>query len=497
MPRWGKVVMAVLLAAFAAISCLLMFRWPYTQERVIGSIERATGSRVRIQRFRRSVFPEPGCSIEGVEIARRAPHPIARAEKLTLRSSWWNVLALRKRVDRVQAQNLQLEIAFPFPPPVTAGSSDGLGELVIGEFVADGTDLDILRNNESPLRFKIQRLRLGDVGKAKQITYVALLDIPAPPGQLQSSGRIGPISWDDQARTPVAGSFELRGGRLGKYEGIGGTLNGTGMFRGPLENVRVSGTAVASRFEINHNGHSTDLHTSYRADVNGLSGQVILDAVQADFLGTRLTVNGTITGKHNKAVSLHFIGDCARIEDLLSLFTRSPQPALRGPIDFRADTDLLQGDEPFLHRLLLRGRFRISDARWVRTNTQTKVDGLSARARGDKKKAEELTAEPVLSQLTGEVSLKQGLALLSGVSFHVPGATATGGGTYNLLTKRVALKGTVSMIADASEAASGFKSVLLKPFDRLFRDHKHKGATLPVSIVGHYPRPEYRIGLTK
>ena len=37
----------------------------------------------------------------------------------------------------------------------------------------------------------------------------------------------------------------------------------------------------------------------------------------------------------------------------------------------------------------------------------------------------------------------------------MPGATATGGGNYNLMSKHVDLKGTVSMAADASEAGPG------------------------------------------
>jgi hypothetical protein len=129
-----------------------------------------------------------------------------------------------------------------------------------------------------------------------------------------------------------------------------------------------------------------------------------------------------------------------------------------------------------------------------------KVNGLSARARGDKEQVEEREAhrvDHVLSQLKGDVSLKDGVATLSGVSFQVPGAMAAGGGTYNLITRRVDLKGTVSMVADASEATSGFKSILLKPFDALFRRHRDKGATLPVSVTGQYPRPAYRVGLKR
>jgi autotransporter translocation and assembly factor TamB len=241
-----------------------------------------------------------------------------------------------------------------------------------------------------------------------------------------------------------------------------GRISGKGRFDGPLENIRVTGTAVASAFEVNHSGRPVNVHTSYRADVNGLSGDVILQAVEADFLRTRLSVNGSVTGKPGKTVSLRFLGSQARIEDFLSMFTRSDRPALEGPIALRANVDLLPGREPFLRRLLLRGSFAISNARWTRPRTQIKVNSLSARARGDKKQVEERTADrvdQVLSQLRGEVSLKQGLAFLSHLSFRVPGARATGAGTYNLITKRVDLKGTVSMVADVSEASSGFKSL--------------------------------------
>jgi hypothetical protein len=219
--------------------------------------------------------------------------------------------------------------------------------------------------------------------------------------------------------------------------------------------------------------------------------------VQADFLRTRLSVSGSV---QDKTVSLQFLGREARVEDLLLLFSRSDPPTLRGPIRLAADVDLPPGDDPFLRRLNLRGDFTISDARWARSRTQMKVNSLSARARGDKEEVEDRSEEDVsqvLSHLRGEVSLRNGLASLSRVMFRVPGATAIGAGTYNLITKRVDMAGTVSMVADASEATSGFKSLLLKPFDRLFRRNRGKGATLPVSITGHYPQPRYRVGLKK
>jgi len=491
----------LLLFALAGIAALLALRWPYTQERMTRSIESAAGSKVRFQQFRSTFFPEPGCTIEDLTIERIPGVPIARTERIDVRSSWWSVLTFRKRVRRIEAQRLQVHIPSPFPPPIRTGSSKGLGELVIEEVAADGASLEISTSkSNTPARFVIQQLRLGEVSKNKQISYTTVLDIPNPPGQVKSSGTLGPFRSGETRRTPVSGSFELRGASLDKYKGLAGNINGTGKFEGPLENIRVIGTAMASEFQVNHSGHPVNVRTGYRADVNGLSGDVILDAVEAEFQRTRLTVNGSIHGEHGKTVSLQFLGSQARIEDLLSMFTRSNEPALGGPIQLRANVDLPPGAEPFLHRLLLRGGFDIRNARWRRPRTQIKVNALSARARGDKKQVEDRDADrvdQVLSQLKGEVSLKQGVALLSRVSFEVPGVRATGGGTYNLLTKSVNLKGTASMVADASEATSGFKSFMLKPFDRLFRRNNETGATLPVSITGQYPRPEYHVGLKK
>ena len=63
--------------------------------------------------------------------------------------------------------------------------------------------------------------------------------------------------------------------------------------------------------------------------------------------------------------------------------------------------------------------------------------------------------------------------------------SADGGGTFNLITKRVDLGGTVATDATLSEAAGGgIKSFLLKPLNVFFRDKKkNTGAVLPVSIT--------------
>lgn len=501
LPRWGVVVAALLVAAVAGLSALLVARWPYTQERVISAVEGFTGSAVTFARFNADVFPEPGCTIENVTLDRHTPQPIARAERISIHSSWLSVLTFRKRIRRIQTQGLRIHLPSNLPPPIKNIGSDGLRNVVVGEFVADGTTIDVASDTgDDPARFAIHHLRLSQVGTNERSAYETVLDIPNPPGELRSSGTVGPFSSGNRAQIPVAGTFELRRASLDKYKGLAGNIDGRGAFQGPIENVHVTGTAVASNFEVNRTGHAVDLRSSYSAAVNGTSGDVILESIDAEFLRTHLSVHGSVTGTHGKNISVYFTGDRARVEDLLSMFTRADAPALRGPIVLRVAADLPSGREPFLRRVILRGSFAIRNARWGQQRTQVKVNSLSARARGDKEQVEHRTpdqVDEVLSQLSGDASLKAGVATLSGVSFRVPGATATGGGTYNLITKHVDLRGTVSMAADASQAASGIKSFLLKPFDVLFRRNNEKGATLPVSITGQYPTPNYRVGLTK
>src|SRR6185437_13607786 len=87
-----------------------------------------------------------------------------------------------------------------------------------------------------------------------------------------------------------------------------------------------------------------------------------------------------------------------------------------------------------------------------------KADDLSATARGDKKTAQEQKQNPstpqenVISDLRGHVSLRDGVARFSNLSFKVPGADARLNGTYNLLTEAVDFHGTLKMDTKFSKA---------------------------------------------
>jgi hypothetical protein len=182
------------------------------------------------------------------------------------------------------------------------------------------------------------------------------------------------------------------------------------------------------------------------------------------------------------------------VEDLIRVFASSEEPGMRGPISFRARVGLPAGDAPFLRRVLLDGSFGIGDAQF-KQRTQTKMEKLSSRARGQD---DDVRPSDIDSEVQGHVLLRNGVARLDQVRFRVPGAVANGGGTFNLITKRVDLRGTVATDATLSEVAGGgMKSFLLRPLNMFFRDKKkNAGAVLPVSITGTYPHPKAQISLT-
>ena len=91
----------------------------------------------------------------------------------------------------------------------------------------------------------------------------------------------------------------------------------------------------------------------------------------------------------------------------------------------------------------------------------------------------------MISQLAGYVELREATATFKNLRFAVPGASGEMHGTYNLESRAVDLHGTLRTEEEFSEMTSGFRSVVLKPFDVFFR-RKHAGAVMPVHLMGTY-----------
>jgi hypothetical protein len=427
-------------------------------------------------------FPSPGSVLDDATFERDgAKAPLAHMRQLSVRGSWMAVLTLQHHLAEMQPEDLHVSIPENIPPAMRL-HPPGEHETEVGELVADGAVLDV---RGMTLRFR--RLRVHDLSRNSAIRIVAEVAVPHPPGTVQASASFGP--WKGEA-SPLSRSFTLKGADLSKYEALEGILSASGEFQGTVATLTVKGGADLEAFRVRRKGPPTAVRTEYAATVNGTTGETRLGQVAVQFLQTRLMVSGVV----GKTTTLDFEGRQSHVQDLIRVFASSDEPGMRGPISFRARVVLPPSTAPFLRRVLLDGSFGIDDAKF-RQRTQDKIEKLSSRARGQD---DDVRPANIDSDLQGHVRLRDGVAWFDRVRLRVPGAIAHGGGTFNLITKRVDLRGSVATQATLSEAAGGgIKSLLLKPLNVFFRDKKQNaGAVLPVRIVGTYPHARAQVSLT-
>jgi hypothetical protein len=494
--------MAILILAGVAIA-LLARKWPFTRERVSQSLEEAVYAKVQFANFHSTYFPHPGCTAEGVVFVRGSnppgTWPFISIQKLTIQARYADLFFRPGYIARMVAEQLQVHVPARGSGSPSAPSSLNTGgsNTRIGELVANGALLEVARKaGKPPLRFQIHLLTAKSVSRDKPLSYTVALLNALPPGEIHSSGHFGPWNSANPAQTPVSGSYKFEQANLGVFHGIAGTLSSEGKFQGSLGQMECQGKTDVPDFKVTRTDNTVHLTTEFQATVNGLNGDVRLSRVDASFLRTRVSASGTIAGhpgQHGKTASLDLTINDGRIQDVLHIFIQHPRAPVTGVVSFRAHATILPLGRPFLNELILTGDFGVGGGLFTKPETQAKVDRLSAHAQGEKVKNDD-DPETVISDLSGHVLLKDGVATFSDLSFRVPGAEAKMRGTFNLLSQKVDLHGTLRTEAEFSKTTTGVKSVLLKPFNVFFKK-KHAGAVIPVYMTGKYPHPQAGIDL--
>jgi hypothetical protein len=105
--------------------------------------------------------------------------------------------------------------------------------------------------------------------------------------------------------------------------------------------------------------HHTDLQTQFHAIVNAENGDVSLQNVNANFRQTAISAQGQVAGEvgqSGKTTSLTVASKEGRIQDLLLLFTSSPQAPMSGIVSFHAKVSVPPGEKLFLKRGGVAGR---------------------------------------------------------------------------------------------------------------------------------------------
>jgi hypothetical protein len=171
---------------------------------------------------------------------------------------------------------------------------------------------------------------------------------------------------------------------------------------------------------------------------------------------------------------------------------------MAGMADFMAEVRIAPGRRSFFQKLELQGDFGIDEGKFSKLATQERVNSLSEGARGGKdharRETERGSPQTVLSDLKGHVVLKNGTANLSRLSFSIPGAVAQLQGTYNLISEKIDLHGTLRTNSELSKTTHGMKALILKALDPFFKKH-HADYVAPVKITGTYEHPSFGLDL--
>jgi hypothetical protein len=170
----------------------------------------------------------------------------------------------------------------------------------------------------------------------------------------------------------------------------------------------------------------------------------------------------------------------------MRLAVKANEPPMTGGLTLKTKFELPPGDVDVVEKLKLDGAFAISGGRFTNAEVQKKINELSHRASA---KDLDTTRQKVASDFSGRFQLANGTLALQKLTFDVPGAIIELDGQYSLREESLSFVGNLYMDAKVSETVSGWKSLLLKAVDPLFR--KSGRTVIPLKISGARSNPSF------
>jgi hypothetical protein len=504
--RWIGIVALALLACIVVAARMVIARAePILRTRVVETLSNRFNGKVELASLHVSVVNGIEVAGDGLKVfGTTDPNPyepgvqaLIGVQEFRFQTSLLSLFRSPMHVETVYVKGLELNI----PPKgdrremTNMGSKTRKMAIFVDRFICEDTKLVIntSRPGKAPLEFDIGDLRMKDVGPGEPFQFDATLVNPKPVGNIQSTGLFGPWQQDSPRDTPVQGNYSFTNADLGTIKGIGGTLSSTGQYSGTLGNIAVQGKTDTPDFQIASSGHAVPLHTEFHAIVDGTSGDTYLQPVNATFLHSSFTANGSVvrvSTPKGHDIELDVVLDHAQIEDLLRLGVRTDPPVMSGPVEMKTRLSLVPGDENLTDRLKLAGNFHVLRAHFANEKVQGKLDSLSLRSQGKPKEAQAHGEENVPVDLRGVFTLKDGVLSFSLLHFIVPGTHVDMTGDYSLDGKTFDFHGTARLDAKVSQMTTGWKSILLKPIDPFF-SKDGAGTEVPIRITGTESEPRF------
>jgi len=491
---------------------LLNIHWPYRYRVIKPMLEEVFASQVQIGHYHRVYFPNPGFMATDITLQRKsAPNlpPLGSISSVTVEGRWSDLLLLRKEVRSVDITGLHIVVPAigsrenheDFPP----GSSSGFTgpEAAVQQLRIHDSTLDIMRAHGGRYSFPIRMLAIYNLQQGSKLSYSLDMRNPQPGGHIFATGTFGPLNPGNLGLTPLTGDFTFAEVNLHDVGDVSGTLASKGSFQGTLRHIDANASSETPNFAVGH-GQPTPVSASVKCSINGLTGDVVLDGVDAKTNSTGIHVQGGVVGSP-KVVDVDISVPSGRAQDILRpFFPGVPPVAGKVWLHSHAHVDGGGNGVPFLDRLHLDGSFDVPDERLTDHAEEHELSDFSSRAQSSKPGKQQSVIEApasnadqpedgvdVLSSLQGPAKIEKGIITTQRLTFQVPGASADFHGTFDLHDNAVHLSGNLRMQSNVSHAATGFKSVLLKPLIPLFKK-KHAGALIPIAVTG---RPgSYKIG---
>ena len=511
------IVLGIVLACAIVFIVLITFPAPlerWLEGRVVAALREHYQSDVTVENLHIKIGAVIYATADNLVIPNRtdpALPPLITVKHLSLHAGLLELLRTPVHISDLKLEGLEIKVGPKHHSGSVAGEKNQLSatgsekrlakpkrashlaDFVIDKVNTDGAKLYILRRDPSrePLLFDLRKLELHSAGAGEPMKFTAELTNPKPPGLIETSGYFGPWNFDDAGSTPLGGHYDFEHADLSVFNGISGILSSIGDYSGMLNNILVDGTTDTPDFALDHGGTTVHLTTKFHAIVDGTNGNTYLQPVKAHFLESDIVTNGEVAGKpgqKGKTITLDVDIQHARVQDMLALAAKS-QPILTGALAVKAKLDLPPGKDAVLDRILLNGKFHVSNARFNNDTIDHVVVELSRRGQG---KPGDQSIIDVPADFAGDFDLKNRTLSFADLQFTVPGAEAQFKGAYGIRGETLNLTGDVRLRATVSEAVGGSKGWLLFPLDLIFEKHG-AGTYVPVTITGTREHPQVHV----
>jgi len=364
-------------------------------------------------------------------------------------------------------------------------------DVIFDKVLINDSMLSLLPRNEGkkPLQFDLHQIQLLSAGRYVAMKYKASLTNAKPPGEIDSEGNFGPWAATEPGDTPLDGDYVFDKADLGVFRGIAGILHSTGKFEGTLDEITAKGEATVPDFRLKKPGHRVPLKTKFEVLVDGTNGNTVLKPVIGTLGTTTFTTSGAVLkheDEHHRTISLDVDMPRGNLRDLLTLAMKG-EPFMAGQIALKTKIDIPPLSGSVKEKLLLDGRFEITEGHFLKSKIQDKIDELSRRAQGQPKNME---IDEVVMNMAGAFKLDDQTITFKNLSFAVPGSGVDLAGNYDIDQDVIDFRGTLKLDAKISQTLTGWKHWLAKPIDPFFSKNG-AGTFVHIQVTGSSKDPKF------